>query len=343
MNRVPVTAIIPVHNGEDSLGECLRSLSASHRVPTEIIVVDDGSSDNSARIAWLEGARVIQIAERSGPATARNLGANAANSPYLLFVDADVAVHPDAVERAWQALDGHPESGAAFGSYDSNPSSSGFVSQFRNLLHHFTHSVSHSDASTFWAAFGIVRREEFLRHGGFDESYAHPSVEDIELGMRMSRAGMQIKLDRGMQVCHAKHWTLGSVVHTDIFRRAWPWSKLLLRHGGMKDDLNLRWSQRLSAGFAWAAVVAGFISIFHPQFLLGLLFGAAAVVGTNLPFLGYLRRIRGLTFSIRAFPMVFLYLLYSSATFALAAACHASQSLSEPVVSPIPKPTETGI
>ena len=99
------------------------------------------------------------LEERRGPAAARNAGARIARGNVLMFVDADVLLPGDAVARVVAALAGPPRCDAVIGSYDDAPEAPNFLSQYKNLAHHFVHQTSHEDACTFWSACGAVRRE----------------------------------------------------------------------------------------------------------------------------------------------------------------------------------------
>ncbi|MGH9722839.1 MAG: glycosyltransferase family A protein, partial [Bryobacteraceae bacterium] len=116
----PPSLVIPVRNGAATLEQCLAAVASSTTRVEELIVVDDGSTDASAEIASRFGATVIRTAPR-GPAHARNCGARAASGGLLLFCDADVCVHPDAVERVSSAFARDPGLGAMFGAYDDAP------------------------------------------------------------------------------------------------------------------------------------------------------------------------------------------------------------------------------
>jgi glycosyltransferase involved in cell wall biosynthesis len=188
-----LSVIIPVYNGASVLGPVLRAILDSDHAPAEIIVVDNGSTDRSGEIARQHGARVIQTAEQHcGPAHARNRGAAIASGDILLFIDADVAVHPNAIGLIEQTLSDHPEIAAVFGSYDDDPPGSGLASQYKNLLHHYVHQHGHRESSTFWTGCGAIRRDVFRDIGGFDEHYMRPSIEDIDLGARLRRAGRRV-------------------------------------------------------------------------------------------------------------------------------------------------------
>lgn len=116
-----VSIIVPVYNGGKNWSRCLDALVALNPPPLEIIVVDDGSTDDSADAAQPRGFTVLYTEQpQSGPARARNLGAAYAHGDILFFVDADVVVYPDAVERVTRALNDTSVS-AIFGSYDDAP------------------------------------------------------------------------------------------------------------------------------------------------------------------------------------------------------------------------------
>ena len=224
--KVSVSVIVPAHNSHRYLGSCLDALNSSSIPPLEIIVVDDASTDGSAHIGCLKGATVLRLNIRSGPAAARNVGAWCAVGTILFFVDSDVVVRADTIERVVERFNTEPKTAAVFGSYDDKPAAKNFVSQYKNLFHHFIHQHSSSEASTFWAGCGAIQRDVFEEIGGFDhEKYPHPSIEDVELGYRLNRKGHRIVLDKQLQVTHLKRWTLTSLLRSDIFGRAVPWSK----------------------------------------------------------------------------------------------------------------------
>lgn len=258
-----VSVIIPVFNGADHLDRCLACLRLSQEAPLECIVVDDGSTDNSAAIAARHGATVLSTEGRCGPARARNIGAAAAQGSILLFIDSDVTVHPDTVSLIVQEFAADPDLDAVMGSYDDQPSAPNFMSQYRNLMHCFVHQHSNRQATTFWAGCGAIRRKVFADFNGFDEKYKSAAIEDIELGYRMSAAGRKLALSPEIQVKHLKRWSLRSMVKADFFHRAVPWSELALRSGRMPNDLNLRISQRISVSMVFILTFLATYLAFH--------------------------------------------------------------------------------
>jgi GT2 family glycosyltransferase len=317
---VKLSVIIPGYNGGEELGLCLKALAASTCTPDEIIFVDDASTDASASLAAKLGAIVLRLPDGPrGPARARNHGAAAAHGDVLVFLDADVVCHPDTLDRIKTYLTNQPEIAALFGSYDAAPPAPGLVSRYKNLLHHYIHQHGRTEASTFWAGCGAVRRNVFRAVGGFDESYLTAAVEDIEFGARLHRSGYRIRLCPDIQVTHLKHWTFTSLLRTDIFHRAVPWSRLILRQGDWPWDLNVDARSRLSAFSAWAALFFLVLGFGSPSVWWGLLPAITALGVLNAGLYRFFGRQGGPGFAAGAAALHGLYLIYSSLTFAVLA------------------------
>jgi len=77
-------------------------------------------------------------------------------TPWIL--DADVTLQPDGAARVLKAFDQSPSLAALFGSYDDSPRASNFLSQYKNLFHHYVHQNAHERAFTFWSGCGAIRR-----------------------------------------------------------------------------------------------------------------------------------------------------------------------------------------
>lgn len=312
-----ISVVIAVHNSVVTLEKCLQALAKSTVQPLECLVVDDGSTDDPRSVAMRHGARVVVLEKRRGPARARNTGAREARGELILFLDADVCIHEDAMGRILEHFRREPALDAVIGGYDDSPEIATFISQYRNLLHCFTHRLGRSTASTFWAGCGAVRKEAFVRCGGMDEGYGRPAIEDIEFGLRLNASGGRILLDASIQVKHLKHWTFLNMLRTDIFHRGVPWTRLILRSNAMPDDLNVRWSQRLSVALVFLLVA---LLVLRDGKLAAVC--AAALVGLNLPFYAFLLARGGALFMLRAVPLHFLFHFYCGIAFVLGACAH---------------------
>ena len=259
-----LSIIVPARNAADTLPRCLEAICSQCSGDDEVIVVDDCSQDATARIAAAFPVKLIKLPGHRGAGAARNRGSAAAQAPVLFFLDADVVLAPGALERARDDI-ADPSADAIIGSYDESPPSSSTVSRFKNLSHHFFHQHSAREVSSFWGACGLVRRAAFVAAGGFDEQeFVAPSIEDIELGYRMCDAGARIRLDPQLRVTHLKQWTLLSLLKTDVFRRAIPWTVLCLERGRIPSELNLAIDQRIAALLAIAMIVCAPLALFQP-------------------------------------------------------------------------------
>jgi GT2 family glycosyltransferase len=319
-HRVRLSIIVPAYNNCHDLARCLSALHAEVSSDSQLIVVDDASTDATPRVAAAGGAQVLRLEKNSGPGAARNLGAAQAAGEVLLFVDADVVVAAGTLDRVIQAFAADPALAALFGSYDDDPEASSLVSRYRNLLHHFVHQAGETEAATFWAGLGAIRRAVFLAVGGFDAGrFPRPSIEDIELGYRLRRAGHRIRLDKSLQGQHLKRWTFWSMLRTDVMRRALPWSRLILDTQHAPEDLNLRASQRLCGALVGLALAAVAATPWWPWLLGvgGIALTAVAVL--NRRFYALLWRRGGWRLSGLGFMLHVLYFASSSASFAYAA------------------------
>ncbi|MBC8121357.1 MAG: glycosyltransferase family 2 protein [Gemmatimonadaceae bacterium] len=325
MNTVKVESIsivIPVKNGGEAFRHCLAHIKAYVPPSIEVIIVADGDTGESLHLAQASGVQVLSTPQTSGPATARNLGARAARGDILFFVDADVAIGPDTLARVGEIFAQEPELAAVIGSYDDEPGAPNFLSQYKNLFHHHTHQIAREEACTFWGACGAIRREVFLALGGFDECYRRPSIEDIELGYRLKRAGHRIRLLKTLQVKHLKRWDTGSLLKADIFYRAVPWVNLILREGRMVNDLNLRLSSRLSVMMVYLLVGTLLVSLGWIEVLALTAVLSCSLLLLNAPTYRFFKRKRGLWFAVQTVPWHWMYFFYSGLAFSLGLANH---------------------
>jgi GT2 family glycosyltransferase len=312
-----VSVIIPVHNGGDKFRRCLLSVKALRTPPAEVIVVADGNSDGSWKLAEEFDMRVLKRPASGGPARARNMGAHHAKGDILFFIDADVTIPEDAIEQVVNAFQNDPDLDALIGSYDDEPFESNFLSQYKNLLHHYVHQNSNKEASTFWGACGAIRRDVFLKMNGFDKTYRRPSIEDIELGYRLKQSDYKIHLITHIQVKHLKHWGILSLLKADFFYRALPWTDLILNKGRFIDDLNLKLSSRISvmAVFMLSLTLIG--SMFTLWLLIPTVFLLVLLIGLNWDLYRFFKDKRGLSFALKTIPWHWFYFFYSGLAFAI--------------------------
>jgi GT2 family glycosyltransferase len=259
-----LSVVVPATDAPPTLARCVAAIDAATDPPAEVLVITDPTNGT--------------------PTAARNTGALIATGDILVFIDADIEVHPDAFRRIRNTLSTGASVTAVFGSYDDTPGDDGVVSQFRNLLHHHVHQASPGAIETFWAGIGAVRRDVFAAAGGFVD---HP-IEDVEFGMRLTAAGASIVLDPDLLGTHLKRWTIPSMVRTDLLTRGAPWIALALRHRTVPNYLNWGWRHRVSA--LSSVGVLGALVLQCPEAAVGAL---GSLVVLNWSFYGLLLRRSG--------------------------------------------------
>lgn len=304
-----VSVIIPAWNAERTLGQCLKALSEQTAPPLETIVVDDFSTDGTKGVAESFGVKVLCLARNTGPAIARNRGAEAASGDVLLFLDADVVVPPALVEKVTNHFS-DPRVSAVQTLYTPGCPVKGLVTRYQNYYYH--HSLNRLRATAVavfatWCA--AVRREAFLGLGGFNERIPEPTVEDEEFGYAVADSGGVILLEKSAQVTHLAEYSFGAFAARRMRMAAaqaksgWRQVKrrLLARYINVSETGThhsrwvvlsiiltiLGWLSLLSTvvtGFAGPVLFAGFLSaalICHAGFFTSAarLFGAGMIPG----------------------------------------------------------------
>ncbi len=303
-----ISVIVPAFNAAATLSTCLRSVFASDYRDFEVIVVDDHSTDDTRAVARALPCLLIEGTVNGGPAAARNAGAAAAAGSILFFLDADISIQPDSLRRIVTVLDEHPDLAAVFGSYQAETPAADFFSQYKNLLHHYTHQISSPEAKTFASGFGAVRTEVFNALKGFDPRRRF--LEDIEFGYRMHLAGYRVMLDRQLQLTHHKRYTLASLTRSDFFGRAVPWTRLMLEKRIFQNDLNTRINNiaSLPVSFLILAAPLALISAWAARLVA---VSVVIFVLLNYRFLAFLLRKKGLRFALGGAVMTWFACVYS--------------------------------
>jgi cellulose synthase/poly-beta-1,6-N-acetylglucosamine synthase-like glycosyltransferase len=309
-----IAAVMPAYNCQAFVNRSLSPLLDMRRRGelSDIIVIDDGSTDGTAQAVVALGARVVSAGGHRGQSAARNLGVQEAKADVLWFVDADVVAHSGAIRHIRHAL-ADPQVAAVFGSYDDSPTAPNFLSQYKNLVHHYYHQSSLRDVSSFWTGCGAVWKDAFLAVGGFDST--RPAIEDIEFGYRLRAAGGRIRVAPELQGTHLKVWRFTNLLTTEVRDRAIPWAFLILSRGHAGNELNVALTERLRAlitclcTLSIVTSLSGLTSWWAPPLLLAFAFAA------NLELLALFQRRKGWLFAIGGLLFHQFYYLYSTAAY----------------------------
>jgi glycosyltransferase involved in cell wall biosynthesis len=213
---VSVSIIIPALNEEKMIGRCLDSLAqlVFERERFEVILVDNGSCDRTIAIAESFKDRLsLRILQQTGVRISglRNLGGRAAHGDILAFLDADCLPASDWLERIFALA---PSDGiGVLGAHYLLPQKSTWVGR---TWHVYQEAPKSGEVSHIPAGDLIIRREDFLRLGGFDESIQ--TNEDYELCERARAAGMKVCAFPEIGVVH-----LGTAQSLRVFFRKQAW------------------------------------------------------------------------------------------------------------------------
>ena len=160
-----ISVVIPVHNGEKYLRECVESLLNQTLRPSEVIIVDDGSTDQTPYIAGSFGDPIVFLSQnQAGPAAARNLGVEAASGEYLAFIDADDIWLPEKLALQTGYFADHPDTDIVFGmmkNFYSPETDAGFRSRY---------ACTEEIVPGIHAGTMLLKKETFLRVGLFNPS-----------------------------------------------------------------------------------------------------------------------------------------------------------------------------
>lgn len=298
-----ITVIIPVKNGAACIQDCLRGVLSQQSLDNdyEIIVVDDGSVDNTKKIAEDMGVRVISQVN-AGPASARNTGAKAAAGDILAFTDADCSPTPYWLKHLTAPFH-DPEIVGTKGTYRTLQKSlvARFVQQeYESKYEQMRHQKNIDFIDTYSAAY---RKNVFFNNSGFDP--ALPILEDQELSFRLARKGYQMVFCPNATVYHLHNNT----VLKYFLRKFWIgyWKAFMLRwlpEKAVSDSHTLpsqRW-QILFLCLAIASLLLGFISIIAWWLALITL---GIFLLTSLPFLNQIRQ-RDVPVLIFALPLLLI-------------------------------------
>jgi glycosyltransferase involved in cell wall biosynthesis len=181
-----VSVVIPCYQQAQYVGEAIESVLAQSYPHLEIVVVDDGSTDNvGAIVSRYPGVRCVRE-ENGGAAVARNAGIRHTNGDFLIFLDADDRLVPDGVAAGVKALEKRPECAAAIGTFRRTAHDN------RPLETHDQPVVEHDQYEELmrsnWAGFparAIYRRSLFEHVPGFDTEIE--GTADFDLNLAVAR------------------------------------------------------------------------------------------------------------------------------------------------------------
>ncbi len=296
-----ISIIIPNHNGGGTIGRCLEAIAALKDDASEVIVVDDASSDNSRDIIRRYPCRLVELDGHAGASAARNAGTTISKGDVLFFIDSDCLVQEDTLSKVRSNLAGHSAETIIGGTYTLQPYDTGFFSKFQSAFINYS-ETKNSSAPDYLATHALaIRAEIFKKAGGFTESFL-PILEDVEFSHRLRRAGYTLAMDPGLQVRHIFNFTFLKSLRNAV-RKTRYWVAYSLMNRDLFSDSGTASNEIKINGIIWLTtivlaifgLVAGRAGFFLPLPLLWL-FDLAA----NRNLFEAFRKAGGAFFALRA-------------------------------------------
>lgn len=219
-----VSVIVPVFNGEKTIGACLESIKRQLTAEDELIVIDDASTDQTGKLIADFPAKYTRNSENQGPAVSRNIGADKAQGDILVFIDSDVVLKDDELEIVKKYFELHTNVDVVTGSLDPDLISHNFYTDYKNLYMNYIFSKCDRNINFIYGSFCAIRKQKF-------QPWPHdPRLgEDSHWGYLLTQNQKRIHLLSEIQVIHLKEYSLSSLAKND-FQIAKNFTLLFLRH-----------------------------------------------------------------------------------------------------------------
>lgn len=320
--------IIPYHNSVDTIGPLLDSIYHSKYAPSiEIIIVDDASEKlyqvTTVRYKRVKRipVRVITFRTNKGPAIARNRGVKLATGEYVIFLDGDVKLFPDALHNLWKIYTDDLDIHAVTGVWSKEQKSTKFFPNFK-ALRDWSYWINERESGHYYYLFSTriasIRREIFLRLRGFDESYAGPLIEDIAFTYKIATRYAVI-FAPNVRVYHEfeDFWPIAR----KYFLRAYYWV-LLFQERKKFDPVATTWKEAVTGitgagivGILGCFLISLFMSSTTFHLALGGILALLVVVHLYLvrKFLRFAFQEEGMLFAIKSFFMGLLLYCFITA------------------------------
>jgi len=272
-----LSVIVPSFNPGSIIDKCLKAIDAELRNSDhsyEVIVID--SSPQAPLLPQLANLILYHSNDKLFASEARNLGARIAKYSTLVFIDADVIILPDAIQRLINPIQGDVD--GVGGVYEIHNANTSRVSTYQDLFLLFRYKNIPKDKNFFSSAQFAIGKEAFWKAGGFSENLQ--SYEDVDLGFKLQKKFIKINVCLDSRGYHMKNFSLKSIFkdyHTKtrnmVFYR-------------LRNLNNLNWSDTFLTNGMRASYYLVFFYFF--LFLMIAARGGATTISLELSMLGFI-------------------------------------------------------
>ncbi len=297
-----LSVVIPVHNSGSTLSQCLSALERSRYRNYEIIVVDDGSKDDSINIAKGYTNKLLKLENNTGRLIARRKGENYAKGEIILNIDSDVVIFPKTLEIIDNYFKKNRNIAAITGLLSKKNPYKNFSSQYKNLYMHFHFMKLPLKVNFLYGSIYAFRKKykKYFSLGGLVKV-----ADDTESGQRLQNRNLKIVFLKDLEVIHLKQYFLLGLVKND-FRIPFDWAHIFWKYQGWKQ------LGRQGTGFAHASKEQLVSLLVAPAIVVSLFVNMSIFtvllmlwVVLNWRFHWFLYQERGLWFATRAIIFTF--------------------------------------
>ena len=192
MNGPKVSIIIPAYNAEETIKQCIVSVLNQKHKNIEIIVVDDGSRDNTAKITAPLKCKLIKSNKNSGAGNARNLGLKAAEGDYIYFIDSDCVLEEECIERLIKGFSKSDEIGVVGGTCITPPDIDNILNLGHDVTERYKDFLNLGERYVVYLSGAnlCIKKEVVDRVGVFNEKFI--THEDFDFTFRATQCGYKI-------------------------------------------------------------------------------------------------------------------------------------------------------
>ena len=217
-NSLKISIIIPVYNRDELLFLCLKSIKNNFRSNIEVIVVDDCSPQPFRRLVEDFGYIYIRHDKNKGAGASRNTGVRNASCDVLLFIDSDIELYPDTIDKIANVFDDDNSISAVTVPISIENKFNNFASKYKTAFFRWSAIGMKSDVAYICTSCAAIKKDVFLKIGGFSENYKGASWEDTEMGLSIIEKGWRIRFCKDIEVIHNKKLSLMELIKSDYGR-----------------------------------------------------------------------------------------------------------------------------
>ena len=300
-----VSVIVPMYNDEKYIAKCLASIFNSGYPAFEVIVVNDGSIDDSLAIAKRFPCRIVDLKKNSGVSNARNQGANVAKGEILVFFDSDVVIERDTISKFVMALES-PDVKICECHVHPRSLVKGFAPALIAITWNYDHKVMGKEPSYLSTMAFSIYKGVFDDIGQFNTSLGFAGGgEEFEIGVPIHQHGYSIFLDQSIHVDH--HYQHFWPRFETLFRRSYVYGKIVLQRNYKLDKGHGTLKEGINALLSFLGVISLLLGLF---FTFGLV-AFFAIIGLQVLLDRGLNKFiikeRGFLFFIKSIPVNFLW------------------------------------